>query len=282
MPSKPAKGGRTWRDVWALQLHEASAASKRGLRQVFLAQQAAGKIGSGICGRCHLGLSPRLITVLPCGHRRCQPCLERSVGDVLFPRPQPRDELSAARAARVGQARRAMHTCEECLDLAIVLRQPAWFNPEVTECPITLGRPLTATVVTPAVLASKRLQQFIRVVRYYENERYVVMRGFSSSHLLMADVRGHYSDENTDPVEPATLNELPNSRWHFIDDWFVDKTIGDKDGWRYALNWPGGIVPGTQWHDSAQWNSIVRQRRWRRTCVNFGDALLALFDRLDA
>mmetsp|Transcript_33372 Transcript_33372/g.103054 ORF Transcript_33372/g.103054 Transcript_33372/m.103054 type:complete len:281 (+) Transcript_33372:820-1662(+) len=270
-----------WRKSLEQQLRQNNASANQGLRQVFLLQQARGRIHSGECGRCHLVLSPRQISVLPCGHRRCQECLSRSLGDFLEPSPQPRDAASAARAESVRRARRCLHICEECLDLAVVVRQRCWFEPDVTECPVMVRPAVRGFVLAGNPIASNKLRAHVRVHQYFENERYSVLSGFAHNNLTVADVRGRFSDDKTDPVEPSTLDELPNSRWHFVDAWSVDPAFGD-DGWRYALNWPGGLIPGAVWYTHMQWNSLVRQRRWRRTAVNFNDQLLSLFDRFNS
>ena len=275
------KNTAAWYQSLERQLTANAKAGKLCLRQVFLIQQSSGRVGRGDCGRCRLILSPRSVVTLPCEHRLCQDCLSRSRSDVLSPNPQPRDALSTERAACVHEARRKIFICRECFDLSVVVERRQWFNPEVTEYPIDVGPAKCRTVFSPVPLLALKLQPFRRVVTYYENERYLLGFGFSKANLTPADVRGPFSDERTDPVEPESLNELPNSRWHFVDEWTVDHALGGPSGWRYALNWPGGVVPGVSWHHEKQWSSCVRQRRWRRTAVNFSDTMLSIFARLD-
>merc|ERR1711991_715266 len=111
---------------------------------------------------------------------------------------------------------------------------------------------------------SLRLRKFVRRMVYYENERYIVFRGFSARNLLPVDVRGRYSDSDDHSINPADLDVLPNSRWHWVTRWAVDLSLGDEEGWQYAANWPQGLLPGATWADQQTATSFVRHRRWRR------------------
>jgi hypothetical protein len=269
------KGVDAWQAGFARQFEVLNRGADAAVRSIFLECQRQGVVVTGECVRCRLVLPVRQLRQLHCGHQSCEQCLERGVDSFVEPRPFDGRGSEPGYAQYVNTARRHFYMCARCNGFSVLYRRPPWFNPMICEYPTTVHPPAgCSTTLTVHPAASAALQPFIRVVSYYANERYIMFtRKFAASNLLPVDYRGPCSDELNVQIDPTTLFTLPNSKWFWITSWQVDNTIGDKDGWQYAFNWPNGVVPGEAWSDTMHKTSFVRHRRWRRVMIHFGDAL---------
>lgn len=112
------------------------------------------------------------------------------------------------------------------------------------------------------VKSAKRRPQKEPVVKYYEvyeNERWVLMSGFSPKHLLPTDrpqwtvVKG--------PAREDVRNPKLNENWEWAGEWevCVDGPEADEKGWSYSWNFG---MPN--WHAKCSAGDFVRRRKWRR------------------
>eukprot|EP00668_Euglena_longa_P048274 GGOE01065342.1.p1 GENE.GGOE01065342.1~~GGOE01065342.1.p1 ORF type:complete len:392 (+),score=82.20 GGOE01065342.1:38-1213(+) len=105
----------------------------------------------------------------------------------------------------------------------------------------------------------------VEVERIYENERRFM--GWSRKFLLPTD-RLNFTDETLKPKAREDVC-LPTADWQWEDEWHVDCTASDVEGWQYAFNWPHtGILGSKEWRSKACGDSFVRRRLWVRTRSN--------------
>ena len=93
----------------------------------------------------------------------------------------------------------------------------------------------------------------------WENQRWYMFKSWTSS-LLPTD-RQAWSDRDgkCSAARPKESFQLPSTgEWVWADDWTVDTSRGDGDGWVYARNFD------RKWHDDEFTGSVVRRRRWQR------------------
>ena len=105
-----------------------------------------------------------------------------------------------------------------------------------------------------------------RQYELYENERWVVIRGWSPKNLLPTE-RPHWTDANnvSRPRDP----ELANG-WEWGGEWKVSPGDGescDAAGWQYSWNFGS-----PNWHPRMNKADFVRRRRWTRTIVFYPPA----------
>ncbi|OWA50709.1 Tectonin beta-propeller repeat-containing protein 1 [Hypsibius exemplaris] len=102
-----------------------------------------------------------------------------------------------------------------------------------------------------------------QVVELYQNERWTPTRGYSD--LLLPTDRHHWSDESGRYHRPREEVEVPSAHWQWDSaNWEIDENFDGQllgpDGWTYAIDFPATYSP------DKRWNSMVRRRRWIRTC----------------
>eukprot|EP00111_Clytia_hemisphaerica_P015840 TCONS_00046790-protein len=98
----------------------------------------------------------------------------------------------------------------------------------------------------------------IAVEHCYENQRWYVGLGFSEKSLISTD-RPHWSSKDGKTELKRENFRLPNDRWQWEGDWYLDKTIQcDTNGWEYALDFP------REYYGYKAKTSFVRRRRWIR------------------
>ncbi len=96
-----------------------------------------------------------------------------------------------------------------------------------------------------------------RTYEVFENERWVVMAGWGTSHLFPTD-----PDRYTDTLKgQPKLKEPPlSAHWRWITDWRVEVTEHtDSQGFEYSFNFAL-----TTWTNKSGTNSFVRRRKWLR------------------
>lgn len=259
----------SWRGSLLTQFAAGNRLVEANLREIFLHLQHTGKLPPQVCNRCALHF-PSAAQRLVCGHVICDTCLARCKTRYMYPRVREPELLEPALALR-----ELVHVCKVCNRLNAVMVDRPYFDTEIVTFPPKLH---VTGERRPRVLvaASQKLQANTRSYSYFENQRYIAFLGWSEKHLTAADVRGATSDENTDEIDVAEAFALPNSSWVWITDWHVDHQRGDADGWEYAPNWPGGILPGMVWLNTCGALCFVRQRRHVRLAFHLTDAMLAL------
>jgi hypothetical protein len=110
--------------------------------------------------------------------------------------------------------------------------------------------------------------QTVVVEKIFENERRLPLGAGWSKRFLLPTERPHYTDEACVPRRKEEVN-LPDNDWAWEDDWHIELTGEDLDGWWYAFNWPKSPAFGSkEWQPREHRDSYVRRRLWLRTRVN--------------
>ena len=107
---------------------------------------------------------------------------------------------------------------------------------------------------------TKNLDNSRVVVHTYENQRFVLGRGWSSKNLLPTD-RMAWTDKKGTLSIKKELVTLPSNEWEWETSWYIDYQLGNIDqyGWEYATDFPATFtIRGDAWYFS------VRRRRWIR------------------
>eukprot|EP01012_Entosiphon_sulcatum_P057736 TRINITY_DN81584_c0_g1_i1.p1 TRINITY_DN81584_c0_g1~~TRINITY_DN81584_c0_g1_i1.p1 ORF type:complete len:372 (+),score=46.69 TRINITY_DN81584_c0_g1_i1:39-1118(+) len=104
------------------------------------------------------------------------------------------------------------------------------------------------------------------VEHIYENQRRGIFGAFSADNLKWTDFRGPWSDQQGNPLLKTAFT-LPNASWLWVGDWQISyERDCDREGWRYAFNWPRtGLFSGdSEWTSTATLLCWVRQRQLDR------------------
>jgi len=104
-------------------------------------------------------------------------------------------------------------------------------------------------------------------VAVHENERRIYFLGWFKWTLLPTDPAS-FTDERG---RPTSMDDAPpGDGWQWAGDWRLDPSSpGDPEGWRYGNGWAMAEALGIQdWRPAPDSLSIVRRRRWVRTCRN--------------
>lgn len=301
-PPPPASPAQWLFDLHS-QLRSLNYAADVALRSQFLALRHT--IVTELCARCSVRLPLAQLLQLPCAladapspsssplqhhHRVCQRCLG-AVLDASAKDLSPVPKRCAPDALRI---RQSVLLCPVCAAPCVVHRTPLSFDAAIVTFPPQRRAGGTHQDDYAADVArghigihdhlSAIVRSAVRVVCYYENERYNILnRSFASRNLLTADLRGPVSDEANSAID-APIEDvftLPNSSWSWLCGWRVDVCAPNagEDGWMYAFNWPKtGILSGSaDWQAAPSATSFVRRRRWHRVMLGFTDAVLHEF-----
>mmetsp|Transcript_7806 Transcript_7806/g.14411 ORF Transcript_7806/g.14411 Transcript_7806/m.14411 type:complete len:3261 (-) Transcript_7806:5395-15177(-) len=182
---------------------------------------------------------------------------------IRFSRSNPQPKLDPVLYVPVSKT---TWQCRNCKTLQPIQKRVIFENVTCARCNAYHVKPLENNIQSDMEEDSVVVGT-IKQDEIFENQRFYMLVGWSSNLVVTdpypwSDCTGRVvgSMESSTPRSP-----LPNAKWIWMENWMIDHSIGDNDGWEYSIDFSAfDNLSSTPTRKSPKRMDCVRRRRWVR------------------